>query len=151
MRLGLVHAQGIGNKRSAIQVVDEQGLQFQLARLAQGLQDFRRYFGICQRQDFTGLHIDCVPRKHLSDEVLLGDFQFLDAGFFKVSDVSYVDTLFAFYDDVSILVRDIERDRFSAQPFCNQVQVYTVFVESEPVSFKEDVQDILGGVAQCLQ
>ena len=150
MRLGLVHAQGIGNKRTTIQVIDEQGLQFQLARLLQGLQDFRRYFSVGRRQDFTGLHIDRVPRKHLPDEEFLGDFQFLDAGFFKVTDVSYVNTLFTFYDNVSVLVRDIERDRFPAQAFCNQVQVYTIFVESEPVRFKKDVQDILGGVAQRL-
>ena len=134
-----------------IQVVRVQRLDFLHAGVAQLLDHAFGQFVVGVGQDFTGIRIDDVLRKHAAQQIVFRHADQLGAGSIQVTDVLGVDALVLLDDDLAVLVRDIEASDFTAQTLGHEFHQCAFGLEREVVEHEEVRQDLFRRQADRLQ
>ncbi len=148
---GRVDAQGVGDVRAAVEVVDPDRTDRVDAGLAHGLQHLLGDLVVGRGDQLAGLGVDHVVREHAADEVGVRHGQGGDAGVGELLDVARGDAA-AGLDDDAVAVGQVEVQGLAAQALGNQLQLHALFgIDVEMVDLEELVEHLLVGVAQRAQ
>src|SRR6185437_9169963 len=148
--LGRIDAQSVRNIRTAVQIVDVQGVNFGDAVFDQLAHRRNRQNLVGLGQDFAGFGIDDVVRQNLALHVFGGHGQALDLRLLEVANMARGDAA-AFLDDDLLADADLERGRLAAQALRDDVEFDFLLRQMKYVLLEEDVQDLLFGVAESPQ
>jgi len=152
-QLGLarIDAQGIGNVRTAVEIVDPQGAQRLDAGLAERRQLIVADFIVGAGQQLAGRRVDYIVSQHASDKVVVGHAQRFNASVLKLLDVPRSDAL-AGFDQHLAIGQQVETQGLAAQALRNQLQLDKAFlVQMERVDVVEDAQHLLVLVTERAQ
>ena len=148
--MGRVHAQGVGDEGTAVQVVHVQRADDLHVALLQGLDLLQGQLIVGLGQQFAGGTGDHVVGQDLAHQVLGRHDQRLDLGLLQLADVARRDAA-AFLDDGLALDLDVERRGLAAQALGDEIQLDLVLAEMDGVGLEEQVQDLLVVVAERAQ
>ena len=139
---GRVGAQGIGQVRAAIDLIDIQGLEFGDAAGLDLFQLIRRQFVVGLRQLLTGFRIAQVVSQDLADQIFARHPQALHAGLVQVADVLGLDAL-ARLEQHAIPDHDVETGGFALQTLRHQIQVELIVLDPDRVGVEEETENPL--------
>ncbi len=132
--LGRVDAQGVGQVRTAVQVVHPQGADRVHAGLAEVLQLLFGDLVVGLGQQLAGVGVDHVVRQDAADQVVVRHGQRGDARGLQLLDVARGDALAGFHDDL-VAIGQVEAQGFTAQALGHQLQLHAL-------AFRQDVEGV---------
>src|SRR6476469_8513763 len=121
--LGRIDAQGVGQVRAAVEVVDPQRADHVDAGLAQRGEVVFRDLLVGSGEQLTGIRVDDVMRKDAADEVFVRHRQGGDAGLLQLLHVARGDAL-AGLDDHLVAVGQVEVQRLAAQALGHELELH---------------------------
>ena len=145
-----IDAQGLGDVRPLIEIVDEQGLQGLDALAEQGLQQLGRDRIIGLGEDLAGVAVDLGVRQDAPEQEVRRYFQPIDAGFLQLADVTRGHAP-AGFDQHLVADLHIEADGLAAQTLGDQIQGDGLALEAEDVGLEEAPEDVLDAIAERAQ
>src|SRR5690606_33393444 len=117
-----VRAQSGGNVATAVQIIDEEGLDLTDVGRADVSQDGLGDFVVRVGDDFTGFRVNNVGRQYAPDEEVLGYRDAFDTGVGQVTDMFGRNPLVLLDDDIAIAPGDVETGNFALPAFRNELQ-----------------------------
>ncbi|MCY1501411.1 hypothetical protein D9M68_354870 [compost metagenome] len=148
---GGVDLQGVGDERTAVDVVGVQGFQADDLGLGDLRQDIDGELGVALGDDLAGSRVYDGLGHGTADQVVERHFQLADAGLLELVDVARSDTAALLDDDLAGRILDVEAGDFTAQALRHQFQAQALALDLEDVGVIERVEDFLGAVAQRAQ
>src|SRR5690606_34703521 len=145
---GGVDAQGVGDERTAVEVVGVDRLELLHTLFLQGLQDFLGHQGVGREQDLAGVLVDDVTRQGIAQDEFGGHLEAAQLSLLHLADVARSDAL-AGSNDRLALGLDLEVQYLAAQTCGHQFEgVGAALVDEVLVVVVEHPQDCLGAVIQ---
>ena len=119
--------------------------------LDQLVDQIRRHFDVALNQNLAGRRMHHCLGNGTADQVVVGDFQAGDAGFFELIDMARGDPAALLDNDLALAIGDIEGSDLTTQALRHQFQLQAFTVHFELVGVIEDVENFGGLVAQRAQ
>ncbi|MNG97286.1 hypothetical protein D3C79_563950 [compost metagenome] len=148
---GGVDLQGIGDERTAIDVVGVQGLDTDNLRLGDLDQQFGGHLGVAFGQDLAGSRMHDGLGGSAAQDVFHRNVQLLDAGLLELVDVARGNTAALLDDDFAGFVMDVHDRNFTTQTLWHQFQAEFLAGNVEHVGGVEGIQHFFSAVTQGAQ
>ncbi len=148
---GAVDTQGIGNERTAVDVVGVQGLETLDFGLLQLGDQISGDFHVAIDNDLAcgGMHDRLGDGP--AEDVVERHFQAVDTGFLELVDMPCSDTTPFLDNDLALVVLDVEGGNLATQALWHQLELQVFTLHLEDVGVIEDIQDFVSLVAQSAQ
>ncbi|VDM15228.1 unnamed protein product, partial [Wuchereria bancrofti] len=148
---GAVDLQGIGDERTAIDVVGVQGLEANDVGLGHLGQQVGGQLGVALGDDLAGGRVHDGLGSGTANDVIERNFQLLDASLVQLVDVASRDTTALLHDHLAAGVLDVQDRDFTTQTLRHQLQAQTVVLNVVDVGVVEGIQHFFGAIAECAQ
>ena len=148
---GGVDLQGVGDERTAVDIVGVQSFDANNARLGNFCQDFGVQLGVALCQDFAGSRMHDDLGSSATQDVVQRHLQLFDPGFFQLVDVASGDTTTLLDNNLAFVILNIEDSNFTTQALRHQFQAEVFTLHVEDVGGVERVQHFFSGIAQRTQ
>ncbi|MNQ40213.1 hypothetical protein D3C85_538590 [compost metagenome] len=148
---GAVDLQGVGDERTAVDIVGVQGLEADDLGLGDLDQQLGGQFDVALGDDFAGGRMHDSLGQGATEDVVQRNFQFLDPGLFQLIDVARGDSATLLDDDLASLVLDVEASDLATQALRHQLKAQRLILQVENVGVIEGIEDLLGAIVQRTQ
>ena len=148
---GGVDLQGVGDERTAVDIVGVQSLDANNLGLGDFCQDLGVQLGVALCQDFAGCRMHDGLGGSATQNVLQRHVKGLETGFFDLVDVARSNTATSLNDDLALLVLNIKNSDFTTQTRSNQFQTEGFAAQVENVGGVERVEHFFSGIAERAQ
>src|SRR5690606_6605638 len=149
--VGGVDLQGVGDERTAVDLVGVQGLEASDLRLDDLGQGLGGQLGVAFEHDLTGDRMHDGLGGGTAQHVLDRHLESLQASLFDLVDVAGGVTTAPLADELAGLVLDVERRELAAPALRDPLQARAIAIEMEDVGVIELRQDLLGAIAERAQ
>lgn len=148
---GVVDLQGVGDERTAVDVVGVQGLDAHDLGLGHLGQEVEGQLGVALGDDLAGSRMHDRLGDGTADQVVERHFQLAHASLFQLVDVAGSDTTPLLHDHLAAAILDVDARDFTAQALRDQFQVQGLALDVEDVGRVEGVEDLFRAVAERAQ
>ncbi len=148
---GGVDLQGVGDERTAVDVVGVQRLDANDLGLGDLHQQVGGQLGVALGNDLAGSRMHDRLGGGATQYVLQRNVQLFHASFFQLVDVARGNTAALLDDDLAAVVMDIHDRNFTPQTLRHQLQAELLAGKVEHVGGVEGVQNLFGAVTQGTQ
>src|SRR5690606_26216156 len=146
-----VDTQGIGDERTAVDIVGVQSFDVADLGLHQLLDEIGRHLGIAFNEDFTGGRVHDRLGNGTANQIVVGDLEAADTSLLELVDVARRDTAALLDNHLALVIGDVEGGDFTAQALGHQLQLQRITMHLELVGVVEDVENFFGLITQGAQ